>query len=143
MKLASSSIIDRQEISGISNDEGSSKEYLAYSRPSEASTSRENKPVVARPPPGLNLHNLRTGMALEGTVMSCTPYAAFIDLHVYRASKGGSYASVNGMLHVDDIDPALKQRGRVNRNRISESLYSLERGVPLTVYVKEVFKNAG
>ena len=49
------------------------------------------------------LNNLKTGMALEGEIASCTQYAAFVDAGVVRGGKGGTRVRVNGMLHQNDI----------------------------------------
>ena len=87
------------------------------------------KKKTARSKPSLQLSNLRTGMPLQGVVSSNTHYALFVDANVFRPSKGGSFARVNGMLHSSDLNGA----------RRSE----LERGSNLTVFVKEVFKNSG
>jgi predicted RNA-binding protein with RPS1 domain len=88
------------------------------------------KKTVTRKEPALILNNLKTGTKLQGTVTADTHYAAFVDVHVYRHSKGGAYTKLHGMLHSTD------QKHHIKKGEI-------EKGKNITVYVKEVFKNSG
>lgn len=99
-----------------------------------------------QPPPGLLLNNIKTGMELKGIVQSCVGYAAFIDLQIFRNGKGGAFRPVNGMLHRDDIpkNAAFLTKERKQENRKSKnSGVVIEEGSEITVYVKDVLKNAG
>lgn len=109
-----------------------------------AKKSRISKPVA--PPKiipfdtsGILLNNLKTGMKLEGTVHSCTSYAAFVTAGVQRAGKGGNFKIENGMLHKSDIPKHMLPKGAGH----GTSKPLLEAGSRVTVYVKEVFKNSG
>ena len=91
-------------------------------------TNRPPK-AVSKPPNGILLNNLKTGMKLEGIVTSNTHYAAFINANIYRAAKGGTFTEVNGMLH---------------RSESAAKLYDqASKGSKITVYVREVYKNSG
>jgi hypothetical protein len=134
--------------------------YLKESSSSSSSSSSlkpsQTPPKLAaakspKPHPGLLLDELKTGFELQGTVITSTPYAAFISAKVFRKGKGGSFSEVNGMLHKNDIsDQALLALNPPSSgtNKKSNSLNSnladlLNRGSKLTVYVKEVYKNSG
>ena len=116
-------------------------------------TDRDRDRGRSQVPSGPLLNNLKTGMALEGTVSSCTRYAAFIDVGVVRAGKGGVFTPVNGMLHQNDVNEGLTILSSNNRNAaMRESRYDrndryddtkLVKGSPVTVYVKEVYKQSG
>ena len=86
---------------------------------------------------GVLLSNLKTGMKLPGIVSACTTYAAFVDAGVQRSGKGGHLKSEHGMLHKSDIPKSMLTKGA----GFSQPL--LAAGTPVTVYVKEVFKNSG
>ena len=118
------------------------------------SASSKKRSKTVEPPPGQLLNTLKTGMKLEGTVVSSTPYAAFVGTGTYRMAKGGRYAPVNAFLHKDDLDEVTAQaakRWRQEQQRQQGSRQSgarldltlLQKGTPLTVYVKEVYKNSG
>ena len=95
------------------------------------------------------LNMLKTGMELEGTITSCTPYAVFVDAGVMRAGKGGSFVPVNGMLHQNDMPPGTKIRSSNNRRNKNREVVEEEndgmmlKGKSIRVYVKEVYKNSG
>lgn len=102
----------------------------------------------APPVPGNLLNQLKTGRPLKGVVVSCTPYAAFVSTKVFRASRGGTYTEVNGMLHKNDISQEIldsqKRKFASMGNKVKGSQPDfLEKGTQLNVYVKEVFKNSG
>eukprot|EP01036_Dinobryon_divergens_P029673 gene29673-38802_t len=102
----------------------------------------------APPVPGNLLNQLKTGRPLKGVVVSCTPYAAFVSTKVFRASRGGTYTEVNGMLHKNDISQEIldsqKRKLASMGNKVKGSQPDfLEKGTQLNVYVKEVFKNSG
>lgn len=105
----------------------------------------ETKPKV--PGKGKLLNNLKTGMPLNGTVVSSTPYAAFVNAKVYRPGKGGRFVEVVGMLHRSDIPKdALKRADSSSSSSKTDSKTDkslLTRGAVLPVYVKEVLKNSG
>jgi hypothetical protein len=96
------------------------------------------------------LNSLKCGMKLEGTVQSCTLYAAFVMANVYRQATGGTWREVNGMLHTSDIiQPHRLLPKRMGLNaapsvaRAKLGQMSIEAGTKLTVYVKDVFPNSG
>ena len=99
-------------------------------------------------PPDLLLNNLKTGMQLQGRVVSCTHYAAFVDVGVSRPSKGSTFAPANAMLHRSDIPGA---EALVSKKGYGRKEYAFqgadgtifERGASVTVFVKEVYKNSG
>jgi hypothetical protein len=103
------------------------------------------------PSGGLLLNNLKTGMELEGTVHSCTNYAAFISANIYRAGKAGTFQTINGMLHkVDILDKSVLSTGnRKSMNARGSRGYEekeegiITKGTKIKVYVKEVFKQSG
>jgi len=103
------------------------------------------------PSGGLLLNNLKTGMELEGSVHSCTNYAAFISANIYRAGKAGTFQTINGMLHkVDILDKSLLSTGnRKSMNAKGSRGYEekeegiIAKGTKVKVYVKEVFKQSG
>ena len=89
---------------------------------------------------------MKTGTKLTGVVASCTLYAAYIDVNVYRKGKGGSYTKMNGMLHFSDFsDKVLLETDRKanSPSSIRNNVQVLTKGSPVTVYVKEVMKQAG
>ena len=130
-----------------------------------------NKTPSKRPPtrtkasaPGPTLNTLKTGMKLEGVVVSSTAYASFINAGVYRKGKSDTYAPVNGMLHKSDITPETISQLKVctlythyihythythcttlytQLKRRSDNSGVLDRGTIVTVYVKEVYKQSG
>lgn len=63
-----------------------------------------------------------------------------------RVSKGGAFAPVNGMLHISDIPKSVVESLRES-NPLEQQLVGgkplLAKKTPLTVFVKEVFKQAG
>ena len=78
---------------------------------------------------------------MEGFVASCTPYAAFINAGVFRKGKGKRNVNVNGMLHKSDIDP--ETMAKLNPRHGGRGYDFIEKGTPITVYVKEVYKQSG
>lgn len=124
-------------------------------------SSQEEGPAVAftpvkqtakahLPADGVLLKTLKCGTKLQGTVQSCTLYAAFIMANVYREATGGTWKEVNGMLHTSDIiqpHRLLPKRMGLNaapaavRAKLGEM--TIEPGSKLAVYVKEVFPNSG
>lgn len=105
---------------------------------------------VARSPPGILLNNLKCGMKLEGRVSSCTQYAAFISMEpkISRASKGGSYAEVTGLLHETDMldykpETMMMNGKKLNVFKSSTSEQILQKDAKVITYVKEVWKNSG
>jgi len=125
------------------------KRFAASTTPIRAKSAPAKSAAPAAPeaPPGLLLNTLRTGMKLNGVVSSCTQYAAFVNVEAFRAGKQGSFAEVNGMLHRSDIVDAQlspsKRRFSGQQQQQREGEVILEKGAPVTVYVKEVFKNSG
>jgi len=109
--------------------------------------------------PKLLLNDLKTGMELHGYVIQSTPYSAFLNVGVFRSGKGGVLKKTSAFLHRTDIHGDMlrvltldldatataPQGGHINSSSSSNSNSSilLNRGVKLTVYVKEVFKNSG
>lgn len=85
------------------------------------------------------LNTLKTGQRLEGNVVHSTSQAAFVAANVFRRAKGGIVAEVNGLLRKEDIPRDLLSTSR----RLSGQGPLMEKGSRVTVYVKEVFKNAG
>lgn len=63
--------------------------------PKKSTSSANSSKVSVVPTSGPLLNNLKTGMKLEGIVATSTPYAAFINAGVYRASKGDSFTVVH------------------------------------------------
>ena len=88
------------------------------------------------------LNNLKTGMALEGEIASCTQYAAFVDAGVVRGGKGGTRVRVNGMLHQNDmpsdyvIQRSNNRRSKRDRDAVEEEEpdYVVTKGKKITVY---------
>ena len=108
--------------------------------------------------PKLLLNDLKTGMELHGYVIQSTPYSAFLNVGVFRPGKGGVLKKTSAFLHRTDIHEdllrvlTLQQGGTNSNSNTSSSSPSstntnssllLNRGVKLTVFVKEVFKNSG
>lgn len=95
------------------------------------------KSNTSLPPNGLLLNDLKTGMALEVTVKSVSPFAAFVTTNVYRRAKGGFFTTIDAILHRTDIP--LEMLAPTPQG------YSIiyQKGTKLTVYVKEVLKQAG
>lgn len=122
--------------SNYSNNQNSNKQKRSYG----TSSSANSAPVMTEVPAnGLLLNNLKTGHKLEGIVVHATPQVAFVAAGVYRKAKGGVFAEVNGLLRKDDISRDILSPSR----RYSQQGPLLDKGSKLTVYVKEVFKNAG
>ena len=97
-------------------------------------------------PPGIDIKTLRSGMQLDGIASTIEPYAAFINTNVYRPGKGGTYLPVNGLLHSNDISETHmlpKNKKDLNDKKDNSKRIGIEQGLPLTVYVKEVWKNSG
>jgi DNA-directed RNA polymerase subunit E'/Rpb7 len=95
---------------------------------------------------GLLLNTMKTGMKLEGVVASCTPYAAFVNVGVVRSGRGGRYIEVNGMLHRDDMHSDVTVMSNNRKRLTSDELADqgmVGKGLKMTVYVKEVYKNSG
>jgi len=64
---------------------------------------------------------------------------------VVRVSKGGAFAPVNAMLHHSDIPKSIVESLRASQP-LEEQIGGkplLAKKTPLTVFVKEVFKQAG
>lgn len=123
-----------------SNQQINKKEKISKTKMTKISST----PLV----PGNLLNQLKTGHLLKGVVVSCTPYAAFVSTKVFRASKGGTYTEVNGMLHKNDISQdildAQKRKSASMGSKVKGSQPDfLEKGTVLNVYAKEVFKNSG
>lgn len=111
--------------------------------------------------PKLLLNDLKTGMELHGYVIQSTPYSAFLNVGVFRPGKGGVLKKTSAFLHRSDIHGDMLrvltlQQGGANSNSSSSSSSPsssssnsnsssllLNRGVKLTVFVKEIFKNSG
>ena len=148
-----------QEPEFLSKDQSQAKSIASSSSRPSANTQEINKKEKiqktkmtktssAPPVSGNMLNQLKTGRPLKGVVVSCTPYAAFVSAKVFRASKGGTYTEVNGMLHKNDISQdildAQKRKLATMGNKAKGSQPDfLEKGTQLNVYVKEVFKNSG
>ena len=106
--------------------------------PSPKNKIKSNK--FMQPIPDLLLNNLKTGLKLEGIIVSSTPYAAFVNVNVFRKGKAETYTQVNGMLHRGDLHQRLTTK---STNAQSVNTGILEKGTKLTLYVKEVWKNSG
>lgn len=92
----------------------------------------------------INLSNLTIGMKLEGKVVSCSGYAAFIDVNVIRMTpKSNIPVKVNGMLYQSDMTDDAILYTRKNIARDVENKLILEKGSMIPVYVRDVFKSAG
>ena len=130
----------------------------AYNKNSKGPTSdrsttitSNNKVASKRPvtPPGILLGTLKTGMNFTGYISSLTQYAAFIDINIYRKAKGDTYKRVNGMLHFSDVstdevgNEVVFATNRHAYQSKAKGIQVLDKGSPVTVYVKEVFKQAG
>lgn len=102
---------------------------------------RANSIQAQQQAPGPMLATMKTGMSFLGTVISVTQYAAFVDINVFRKSKGGTFTRVSGMLHYSDL--ADKAIFATNRKAMRTRLPVLDKGTRVKVYVKEVLKNAG
>lgn len=80
------------EETGAREGSGRATTATATANSSSVRFKRDNKRSgggrPARAPPALLLNTLKTGMRLQGRVVSCTHYAAFVNLDVYRAGKG-------------------------------------------------------
>jgi hypothetical protein len=107
---------------------GGTAKQTTNTSPSVPSSKPPTK-KASKSPPALLLNNLKTGMKLPGVVNANTHYAAFVDIGASRLAKGGLYTKVNGLLHNNDIHTFKKA--------------DLDKGKPVTVYIKEVFKNSG
>jgi hypothetical protein len=106
--------------------------------------NKQNNKVTK--PPGIDIKSLRSGMQLDGIASTIEPYAAFINTNVYRPGKGGTYLPVNGLLHSNDISETYmlpKNKKDMNDKKDNSKRLVIEQGLPLTVYVKEVWKNSG
>lgn len=125
-----------------------------YSNPTPSVAAPASKAKA----PKLLLNDLKTGMELHGYVIQSTPYSAFLNVGVFRPGKGGVLKKTSAFLHRTDIHEdllkalTLQQGGTNSSSNISSSSPSssntnssllLNRGVKLTVFVKEVFKNSG
>ena len=103
---------------------------------------------LPREAPGVLLNTLKTGMRLEGRIVSCTHYAAFVNVGVYRAGKGASFAEANALLHKSDIpngEALVSRHGKGRKEFAFQDRDGViyEKGTPVTVFVKEVYKNSG
>lgn len=134
----------RDNVNSYSNSNYNRNSYnnqpRQQNRNPEPSKKRSNEPVVrggVSEPEGPLLNNLKTGMPLEVTVKTVTPFAAFVHTKVYRKAKGGVFVPVEALLHRSDIPQSMLAP--------TPQGYSIlyQRGQPLTVYVKEVLKQAG
>jgi len=90
----------------------------------------------------IDMKTLTTGAKLEGVVASIAPYAAFVDVEVYRDASKGSTLKVNGMLHKVDLNEHFRLPSN-DTGLKSHACQTVQKGMNLTVYVKEVFKNSG
>ena len=119
----------------------------SYKKKAPYSSVKPLKTVITPlPVDGYLLNNLKTGNNITGIVASCTPYAAYVDLNVYRKGKGGSFTKVNGMLHFSDFqDKVLLATDRKANaaSTLRNNIQILTKGSEVTVYVKEVLKQAG
>ena len=117
--------------------------------PVEARVPSGRSSTAVIPAGGIALEKLRCGMAFNGTVVTCTMYAAFVNIQVYRRASGGIFKSINGLLHDSDIIqrhrflPLRYFGSRSLRTKGKPDELALERGSEVTVYVKEVFPNSG
>ena len=119
---------------------------------SDRSTTTSNHKLATKrqvTPPGILLGTLKTGMNFTGFISSLTQYAAFIDINIYRKAKGDTYKRVNGMLHFSDVstdevgNEVVFATNRHAYQSKAKGIQVLDKGSPVTVYVKEVFKQAG
>ena len=104
------------------------------------------KPVAAKPkaPPkgGLILNGLKTGFKLEGKVVSSTMHNVFVMANVFRIGKGGRFAPVTAIMHKSDISTEILEKAQRGK-KDPKSMELMTKNTPITVYVKEVFKNSG
>ena len=142
----------------------SSSSSSSYRQPDTTTALYSNHPPVTAAgatakvkAPKLLLNDLKTGMELHGYVIQSTPYSAFLNVGVFRPGKGGVLKKTSAFLHRSDIHGDMLrvltlQQGDANSNSSSSSPTSsnsnsssllLNRGVKLTVFVKEIFKNSG
>lgn len=103
---------------------------------SKSTKGKKNQIRNSADVPGTLLNNLKTGMRLEGKVVSSSHYGAFIEAKIFRASKGGSFKEIVGLLNKNDVI----LNGKKNKLSTQEVLSN---GAPIAVYVKEVWKNSG
>jgi len=137
-------LIDFGSVRTSSSSSSASSSKASNNKPKNNQKSRGRQ----RKPPGLLLNNLKTGVALEGVIVSCTHYAAFVNVGVSRAGKQGTYVEANGLLHRTDMsnaEPLVSNNNNGRKERAFELNDGtiLERGSRVTVYVKEVYKQAG
>jgi predicted RNA-binding protein with RPS1 domain len=64
------------------------------------SQKRSPRPLKSSLPPGILLSNLKTGMAFDSKVTNVTPFAAFVDLNVFRKAKGISSKNFTFILRI-------------------------------------------
>lgn len=97
--------------------------------------AKEVKGLTEVPADGIMLNVLKTGHKLQAEVLHSTYACAFVSCNVYRRAKGGLVAQASGLLRREDVPKTLLSP--------ASKKTLLDKGEKLTVYVKEVFKNAG
>lgn len=96
---------------------------------------KEAQGLTEVPADGIMLNVLKTGHKLQAEVLHSTYACAFVSCNVYRRAKGGLVAQASGLLRREDVPKTLLSP--------ASKKTLLDKGEKLTVYVKEVFKNAG
>jgi len=144
------------EVTLSGNSQGKAKELVRASRqmysaavvqetPKKSATSHR-----AYKPAGVLLNDLKCGMQVQGKVVSCTQFGAFLsmDPRVNRKSKGGSFSEVNGLLHASDMTEYVSESTLTNgkkvfvfKNKAENKI--LAKDTKITAFVKEVWKNSG
>ena len=101
-------------------------------------------------PSGILLGDIKCGMQLQGKVVSCTQFGAFLsmDPRINRKSKGGGFSEVNGLLHESDMLDYKPESKIINGKKVftfkSKSTdKTLAKDMRITAFVKEVWKNSG
>jgi hypothetical protein len=121
-------------------------------QPSHDKNVVDNKNNVTDTFDKLFLNNLKTGMRLEGIVAHSTPYNSFVSCKVYRRGKGGKVSEINGLLAKEDIPKDILKVSKKEQQMMMEKeniplnefkIPLLQKGLPFTVYVKEVSKQQG
>jgi hypothetical protein len=122
-----------------------SKDKGKQSKPENNNNNRSSKDnnkspsgPLQPPPNSILLNNLKSGFKLEGEIVYSNDKMAFVSAKIYRRARGGTFAEVNGFLKKEDAESLLGNYISIHQK---EPLF--ERGEKITVYVKEVFKNAG
>lgn len=122
--------------------------YLLKKANIDISSINTNNPIVEKKTQNsdnepINLSDLKIGMQLEGVVVSCSGFAAFLDLNVYRTTAKAGNSKVNAILYHSDMKDDVVLSTRKWGLGSDKDRTVIEKGTRLTVYVKELLKNQG